>query len=117
LENSENWKFRLLGPLGKALEYFCSCRLVKTDFDTLLEPFRTKKGPESGEKTLLWGTAVGAGIAANHFLGNSTLDVKLRKTVADMLALQDENGCIPPGRKIVSFRTGMWLHGVACSML
>lgn len=94
MENSENWKLRLLGPLGKALEYFCSCRLVKTDFDTLLEPFRTKKGPESGEKTLLWGTVVGAGITANHFLTDSTLDVKLRKTVADMLALQDENGCI-----------------------
>jgi len=94
LENSESWKLRLLGPLGKALDHFCSCRLTEIDFDVLLEPFRTKKGPEAKENTLLWGTVVSAGITANHFISNEILDRKLRKTIADMLKLQEKNGCI-----------------------
>ena len=94
MENSASWKLRLLGPLGKALEHFCTCRLEKIDFDALLEPFRQKQGPAAGADVLLWGTVVNAGIVANHFLNKSALDGKLRKSVADMMALQSENGCI-----------------------
>jgi hypothetical protein len=94
LENSASWKLRLFGPLGKALEHFCTCRLEKIDFDVLLAPFRCRKGPSAGADVLLWGTVVNAGIVANHFLNKGTLDEKLRKSIADMMALQQENGCI-----------------------
>ena len=94
MENSASWKLRLLGPLGKALEHFCTCRLEKMDFGALLEPYRQKSGPAAGADVLLWGAVVNAGIVANHFLNHGALDDKLRKSVADMMALQSENGCI-----------------------
>lgn len=89
MKKYEQWNIRLLGPLGRALDHFCSCHLVNVDFDALLTPFREKTGPLCGTDSLLWGEVVNTGVIANHFISNPTLDSKLRKTISDMIALQN----------------------------
>ena len=89
MKKYEQWNIRLLGPLGRALDHFCSCHLVHVDLDALLLPFKEKTGPRCGTDSLLWGEVVNTGVIANHFVSNSALDSKLRKAVCDMVALQE----------------------------
>lgn len=94
MKKYEQWNIRLLGPLGRALDHFCSCHLAQVDFDALLLPFKEKSGPRCGTDSLLWGEVVNTGIIANHFVKNSDLGAKLRKAVSDMVALQDSGAAL-----------------------
>ena len=108
MKKYEQWNIRLLGPLGRALDHFCSCHLVHVDLDALLLPFKEKTGPRCGTDSLLWGEVVNTGVIANHFVSNSVLDSKLRKAVSDMVALQESgetvNGCSSPSHAFTYLR-------------
>ena len=91
----QTWKIRLRGALGTALEKFCSARLGAVDFDRLLDPYRNRTGPCCGKEVLLWGQCLSCAIQAlPHLEEPGTLDKKIRRSVAELMKLQQPDGAI-----------------------
>ena len=91
----QSWQIRLRGPLGQALEKFCAGPLAVMDFDKLLEPWRCKKGTVCGSDIFLWGQLLSCSIQALPYLEDpGDLDEKIRRSVAELMKLQEPNGAI-----------------------
>ena len=103
----QSWQIRLRGPLGQALEKFCAGPLAVMDFDKLLEPWRCKKGTVCGSDIFLWGQLLSCSIQALPYLEDpGDLDEKIRRSVAELMKLQEPDGAI------TAFPSHLQLQGV-----
>lgn len=95
LAENKTWQIRYRGPLGRALEKFCRNRLAEMDFEHLLAPYRERNGHLCGNEVMLWGLVVNCAIQFLPYLDDvEELSAKLRRSVEEMMALQDKDGCI-----------------------
>ena len=95
LAEKKTWQIRYRGPLGRAFEKFCLLRLAETDFHLLLSPYREKRGHLCGDQVMLWGMLVDCALRLLPYLeGAEALEEKIRRSVSEMMSLQEEDGCI-----------------------
>ena len=95
LAEKKTWQIRYRGPLGRAFEKFCLHRLAETDFHLLLSPYREKRGHLCGDQVMLWGMLVDCALRLLPYLeGAEALEEKIRRSVSEMISLQEEDGCI-----------------------
>lgn len=95
----------LYGTLGKAIRLVTANRLSRVDYHLLVSPFRDHSDgrPGANWRGEFWGKTIRSAIRAwEADPSDDKLKGLIRSSIAELLATQEENGCIstyPPGRQ------------------
>lgn len=87
-------KIYLHGRLGNALKLSIDNRLKKVDYSHLVEPFKLRNESDGRWRCEFWGKIVRSAILSLRGQADLELLELIKRTVADLISTQTEDGCI-----------------------